>query len=198
MWLDLTCYDAGRSRHVMPETTHLVTADELERFPPDDHRYELVDGRIIPMSPVSFQHGKVVLQLGFLLSRYLQSRPVGVVVTEVGFTLAFGPDTVRAPDIAFIRNDRVPSPNARGFVTGPPDLAIEVLSPDDRPADVRAKVDEYLARGVALVVVIDPDQKTVRTHGPSAPPATLRAGEDRLDLSNVIPGFSCSLREIFE
>ena len=182
----------------MSETTHLVTADELERFPRDDRRYELVDGRIIPMSPVGYQHGRVVMQFGSLLHRYLQGRPVGVVVTEVGFKLAFGPDTVRAPDIAFIRTDRIPAPNARGFFTGPPDLAIEVLSPDDRPADVRTKVDQYLARGVAMVVVIDPDQKTVTTWRPTTQPATLQADEDLLDLSDVIPGFRCSLREIFE
>lgn len=181
----------------MSKTTDLVTADELERFPRDDRRYELVEGRVIPMSPVGYQHGKVVLQLGFLLSRYLKSQPVGVVMTEVGFKLEFGPDTVRAPDIAFIRAHRIPA-NTRGFFTGPPDLAIEVLSPDDRPSDVRAKVDQYLARGVALVVVVDPDQKTVTTWRPSTPPVPLRAEEDRLDLGDVIQGFSCSLREIFE
>ena len=182
----------------MPKTTHLVTADELERFPRDDRRYELVGGRVIPMSPVSFQHGRVVMRLGSLLERYLQGRPVGVVVTEVGFKLAFGPDTVRAPDIAFIRTDRIPAPRARGFVTGPPDLAIDVLSPGDRPEDVRAKIDDYLARGVALVVVIDPDQKTVTTCRPTTPPATLHTDDELLDLSDVILGFSCPLRAIFE
>jgi Uma2 family endonuclease len=180
----------------MSKTTALVTADELERLPRDDRRYELVDGRVIPMSPVNFQHGKVVLQLGFLLSRYLRSQPVGVVVTEVGFRLAFGPDTVRAPDIAFIRTDRIPA-NAKVFFTGPPDVAIEVLSPDDRPADVRAKVDQYLARGVALVVVVDPNQRTVTTSRLTTPTATVHADEV-LDLSDVIAGFRCPLREIFE
>ena len=149
------------------------------------------------MTPVSFQHGRAVMRLGSLLERYLEGRSVGVVVTEVGFKLAFGPDTVRAPDIAFIRTDRIPA-KARGFVTGPPDLAIEVLSPDDSPGDVRAKVDEYLARGVALVVVIDPDQKTATTYRPTTPPATLHTAEDMLDLSDVILGFSCPLRAIFE
>jgi Uma2 family endonuclease len=182
----------------MSETTHLVTADELERFPRDDRRYELVDGRIIRMSPVGYQHGRLVMKLGSLLERYLEGQTAGVVVTEVGFKLAFGPDTVRAPDIAFIRKDRVPSPDVRGFLTGPPDLAIEVLSPDDRPADVRAKIDQYLARGVAMVVVIDPDQKTVTTWRPITPPAMLQADDDLLVLGDVIPGFRCSLREIFK
>ncbi len=182
----------------MPETTHLVTADELERYPQDDYRYELVEGRVLRMSPVGYDHGRVVMQFGSLLHRHLQGRTVGVVVTEVGFKLAFGPDTVRAPDIAFIGKDRVPSPNTRGFLTGPPDVAIEVLSPDDRPPEVRAKVDQYLARGVALVVVIDPDEKTVTTCRSAALPVTLRADEDLLDLSEVIAGFRCRLREIFE
>jgi Uma2 family endonuclease len=137
------------------------------------------------------------MQFASLLHRYVQGRPIGVVVTEVGFKLAFGPDTVLAPDIAFIRKDRIPA-NARAFFTGPPDLAIEVLSADDRPSDVRAKVDQYLARGVALVVMVDADQKTVTTWRPGTQSATLRAEEDRLDVGDVVQGFSCSLREIFE
>lgn len=150
------------------------------------------------MSPVGYEHGRVVMRLGFLLQRFLRTNPVGVVVTEVGFTLASNPDTVRAPDVAFIRAARLPSPDERGFLTGPPDMAIEVLSPDDRPADVRAKVDEYLAGGVELVVLVDPIQKSVTRWSPATPAVTLRLAEDRLDLGEVIPGFACSLQEIFE
>jgi Uma2 family endonuclease len=182
----------------MSESTHLVTAEELERFPDDDYRYELVQGRIVRMSPVGFQHGRVVTRLLFRLSQHLEDRNLGVVLTEVGFTLATKPDTVRAPDIAFVRQERIPSPDPRGFLSGPPDLAVEVLSPEDRPAEIRTKVDEYLAHGVPLVVVLDPDTRTATVSRRLTPPVPLLAEEDLLDLDDVIPDFRCSLREIFE
>src|SRR5262245_17910253 len=112
----------------MSKITGLVTAEELARLPEDGCRYELVEGRLVRMSPVSFDHGRVVLRIGFLLSRHLEQRPAGVIGTEIGFELASNPDTVRGPDIAFVRNERVPPTGSRGFVKGPPDLAIEVLS----------------------------------------------------------------------
>jgi Uma2 family endonuclease len=182
----------------MPETTRRVTAEELERFPSDDRRYELVEGRLVPMSPVRFEHGRVVVRLSVLLGNHLERFPVGVVATDVGFKLKSNPDTVRGPDIAFIRNDRIPPKSARGFVNGAPDLVIEVLSPEDRPGEVSAKVREYLSRGVVLVVVIDPDARAVSTHHAGRPSVTLRSDDDVLDLRNVISGFRCTLRAIFD
>jgi Uma2 family endonuclease len=102
------------------------------------------------------------------------------------------------PDIAFLRNERVPARGKRGYFSGAPDLAIEVLSPEDRPREIREKVDGYLARGVPLVVVIDPNRKTATTFRPGTPSVALRSEIDVLDLNDVIPGFSCELREIFQ
>src|SRR6266699_1925070 len=99
-----------RVPHSMPETARLVTADELEKFrPADDGRYELAEGRIIRMSPVGYQHGRVVMRLWSMLDTHDRSRNLGVVFPEVGFTLRSNPDTVRAPDVAFIRRERIPS-----------------------------------------------------------------------------------------
>lgn len=183
----------------MPETEWLVTAEEFERFPENPHyRYELVEGRLIRMSPASFEHGRIVLQLGSLLHSHLQRHGGGIVASDVGFKLKSNPDTVRGPDVAFLRSDRIPSPAAAGFVTGAPDAAFEVLSPDDRPSDVRNKIDDYLERGVSLVVVIDPRKKSVALFRPALPSATLHNEHEVLDLSDVIPGFRCTLREIFE
>lgn len=181
----------------MSETSRLVTAGELERFPDDDHRYELVEGRLIRVSPVGYAHARIVARLCQLLGQHARDRNLGVVVTEMGVKLASNPDTVRAPDVAFIRQERIPSIEPRGFWNGPPDLAIEVLSPDDRPADVRAKIDEYLGHGVLVAVVIDPDRKTVATTRAGTPPAVLNAYDERLDLGDVVDGFTCELREIF-
>ena len=182
----------------MSDTTHLVTAEELEKFPDDDYRYELVEGRVIRLSPVGVVHGRSVMRLGARLIGHVDAGHLGLVVTEVGFRLASSPDTVRAPDLAFIRRDRLPAgPLPRGFWSGPPDLAVEVLSPDDRPSDIRTKVAEYLERGVPLVVVIDPDERTVNVHRPSASAVNLGLA-DVLDLDDVVPGFRCAVRDIFE
>ena len=181
----------------MHETTPPVTAEELERRP-DLQRFELLEGRLVEMSPVGFEHGHVVLQLGYLLQRHLRGGRLGMIGTEVGFKLASNPDTVRAPDLAFIRQHRLPLSRPRGFVSGPPDLAIEVLSPEDRPGEMRGRVDEYLTQGVPLVVIVDPHEKTVTLHPRGAPETTLRGLEDVLDLSLVIDRFRCRLEEIFE
>ena len=182
----------------MSDTTHLVTAEELEKFPDDDYRYELVEGRVIRMSPVGVVHGSSVLRLGARLIGHVDARRLGLVLTEVGFRLSSSPDTVRAPDLAFIRRERLPEGALpRGFWKGPPDLAVEVLSPDDRPSDIRSKVAEYLERGVPLVVVVDPDQRIVTVHRRSAPPITLGTA-DVLDLDDVVEGFRCNVRDIFE
>lgn len=183
----------------MPESQRLVTAEELARMPSDDsRRYELVEGRLVRMSPVSFDHGQTVVRLLSLLTRHLSATPVGVVVTEVGFTLATSPDTVRAPDIAFLRNDRVPPRGTRGFLHEAPAAVFEVLSPDDRPSEMRRKIAEYLEKGVAVVVVVDPDDTSVTSYRRDRPPAQLAHDDDLLDVSDAIDGFRCSVREIFE
>jgi Uma2 family endonuclease len=121
-----------------------------------------------------------------------------VVVTEVGFVLARNPDTVRAPDIAFLRQDRASAARGTGFVEGAPELAIEVASPDDRPSDLRAKAVEYLQRGAMASVVIDPRTRQVIVHRRYAAPLVLTTVDDVLDVSDVVSGFRCSLRDIFE
>lgn len=182
----------------MLESTDLVTAEELARLPDDGYRYELVEGRLIRMSPVSFDHGRIVVHLAARLHGFLQDNPLGEVVTDVGFTLRTNPDTVRGPDIAFLKSDRVPAPGGRGYFKGAPDLVIEVLSPEDRPRETRQTIDGYIDRGVSLVVVIDPGKKTATTFQPGAPSVTLGSDDAVLDLGDVIPGFRCQLREIFQ
>jgi len=180
----------------MSERTHLVTAAELERFPDDDYRYELVEGRLIRMSPVGFEHGRIVARLIGRLLQHVDTRKLGFIGTVVGFKLRSSPDTVRAPDVAFIRAERVPVESLKGFWTGPPDVAIEVLSPDDRPGDVREKAEEYIHHGVPLVVIVDPDTQTATIHRRDVAPETYNR-EEQLDLSDVVEGFRCSVRTIF-
>ena len=182
----------------MSRTGRLVTAAELERLPGDDCRYELVEGRVVRLSPVGYRHGRLVSRLLIVLNQHLHGRSPGAAVTEVGFVLATNPDTVRAPDAAFIRPDRLPSPDPAGFLHEPPDLAIEVQSPEDRPLDMRAKVEEYLDCGVPLVLTVDGERRTVTVHRRLTPPLVLRADDDLVDLGDVVEGFTCTLREIFD
>jgi Uma2 family endonuclease len=174
----------------------LVTAEELQRFPSADNRYELVLGRIVPMSPVGFPHATAVVRLIELLGPHIRRAGLGVVATELGFKLTSNPDTVRAPDVAFIRRERVPLPAPQGFWQGAPDLAIEVLSPDDRDADVREKIHEYHAHGVSAVLIVDPQRQTVTVVRSAGKPDVLGA-EQTLDLSDVVAGFRCGVRDIF-
>ena len=180
----------------MVNSARLVTADELERMPEDDFRYELIRGRLIRMSPVAPPHGRVTAVLTARLWNHVTDRSLGEVWNEVGFRLASDPDTVRAPDIAFVSANRLPQADARGFYRGAPDVAIEVLSPDDRPADVHDNVRDYLAAGTRIVVVVDPQRQRVTVHQPHSPSAILTVS-DSLDLHPTVQGWSLTLEDLF-
>ena len=180
----------------MPDASRLVTAEELEHFPSDDRRYELVNGRLVAMTPVSYLHSRTVIRFGSMLELYTREHSLGDVHTELGVVLTSNPDTVFAPDIAFIKRERVGMANPGGFWKGAADLAVEVLSPEDRAGEVRQKVAEYLRRGTPVVVVIDPEKRIVSKWAGSAASVTLTDAET-LDLSEVIDGLSCSVGEIF-
>ena len=106
--------------------------------------------------------------------------------------------TVRGPDVSFLRHERAPAPETRGFPRIAPDAVFEVLSPDDRHGFTRTKVAEYLGRGVQLVVVVDPDDRTIVVHRPGGQTVALREDRDVLDIADVIPGFTCRVSDIFE
>jgi Uma2 family endonuclease len=129
-----------RKHESMSEAARLVTAEELERFPDDGYKYELVEGRVVRMSPVGYLHARTVTRFAFIVERHVRAGDLGDVLVELGVKLASNPDTVRAPDVAFIRRDRIPSPSPRGFWKGVADLAVEVLSPDDKPSETRTKI----------------------------------------------------------
>jgi Uma2 family endonuclease len=183
---------------IMPAHPRLVTAGEFAKIPDDDHRYELVEGRVIRMSPPGSKHAVTTTRVAILLGQFVDSHRLGVVMSTGGFWLATNPDTVREPDIAFVRRDRVPPTGVPdGFWPGEPDLAVEIRSPGDRASEICAKVDNYLTRGVRLVWVVDPKKKTVTAYKQDCPPETLGV-DDVLDAREVVPGFSCPVRRVFE
>ena len=146
-------------------TLSLVTVEDLlrRRFP--NKRVELVDGRLIVCEPAGFRHGRVAARLAHILMAHVDANDLGIVcAAETGFVLRRGPDTVRAPDVAFISKQRLPEPEPVSFAEFAPDLAVEVLSPDDRPGEVLAKVADWLRSGSRLVWVVDPARQTVRVY----------------------------------
>ena len=139
-----------------------VTADELLYMPDDGFRYELVQGELRQMTPAGNVHGRVVMNFGISLGSYIKEHNIGVVyAAETGFKLATNPDTVRAPDVAFVSRARVEAVGeVEGFWHGAPDLAVEVISPSDGYADVEEKVFDWLDAGTKMIVVVNPPQRS--------------------------------------
>jgi Uma2 family endonuclease len=173
----------------------LLTADDLLRQQPSDKRTELVRGVMVVREPPGCQHGDIAVNLTVVLSHFVRTRNLGRVWSETGYVLSANPDTVRGPDVSFVRQERVPDPIPRGFARFAPDLAIEVLSPDDRPGEVLEKVADYLNAGTQLVWIVDPDRRQARVHRADGSVATIpEAGV--LDGEELLPGFTCTLAEI--
>ena len=175
-----------------------LTAEELLRLNLPNKRTELVRGVLIVREPAGYQHGDVAARLMLAIGNHVQARALGrVFAAETGFTLARKPDTVRAPDVAFISNERLPDPPPRGFAEMAPDLAVEVLSPDDRPGEVLEKVADWLKAGARLVWVVDPIRRVARVYRADGS-ASLLEENDALQGEDVLPGFSCALAGVVQ
>ena len=181
----------------MATKSELMTAEELLEMPEDGFRYELVRGELIKMPPAGFYHGVTGNRLNLSLSNYVYENELGEVCTaETGFLLERSPDHVLAPDAAFVRQERVESAGEfEGFFPGPPDLAIEVISPSDRYTEVEEKVAEWLAAGTRMVVVVNPRNRRVRVHTSDATMTLTEA--DTLDGGDVVPGWQMPVADIF-
>ena len=179
-------------------TTTPVTADQLLQMPDDGFRYELVAGELRKMVPAGWEHGAISGHLHGLLARHIADHVLGRVFSaETGFLLSRNPDTVRAPDIAFIHKDHIPAEGPEeAFWPGPPDLAVEVLSPGDTVSEVDDKVSAWLDAGAGAVWVVNPKAQNVTVHR-SATDVRILTGNDQLDGQDVVPGFSCQVSEIF-
>jgi Uma2 family endonuclease len=180
-------------------TTRLMTAEELLRMPEDGTRYELVRGRLVAMPPPGNIHGKRTMRLGWRLAQHVETNDLGVVfAAETGFQLASDPDTVRGVDIAFVSKERADAAGeVEGYWPGAPDLAVEVISPNDTYTQVEEKVaDEYLEAGTRAVWVLNPRRRTVTIYR-SLTEITILTEQDGLEGGDVVPGFRCPVSEIF-
>ena len=179
----------------MPTVVQTTTAQQLFEMPGHEH-FELVEGELIPMSPPGFDLGCIVLGIAAELREFVRARKLGMVVVEAGFCVARDPDTVRSPDVAFVRAERVPPGGVRAFFDGAPDLAVEVISPNDRASEVIAKADDWLRFGCAAVWVVDPETKTVTVYS-HRPQTLFLSANDTLVCEELLPGFSLPVSQMF-
>jgi len=173
-----------------------MTAEQFLHVSIPDKRVELVKGVVVVREPPGYQHGRVAANLAYELLAFVKRTESGkVLVGDAGFTLARGPDTVRGPDVAFVRRDRIPDPEPRGFAEFGPDLVIEVRSPGDRPGELLAKVADWLNAGSQLVWVIDPARRQAHVYRADGT-ESLVSDQESLDGAAVLPGFRCPLATI--
>lgn len=176
----------------------LITAEEFWRMPETEMRRELVHGEIVETMPPNGRHGVIAAQLVALLLQWARQGKHGVIGVESGFVLGNLPDVIRAPDVYFVSAQRVPETGVPDtFWQIPPDLAVEVVSPSESAADVQEKVRDYLQAGTPLMWVVYPRSKQVVVHTADGVARTL-AGDDQLVSPDILPGFSCTVHQIFE
>jgi Uma2 family endonuclease len=182
---------------LLPKHEGLITAEEFARLPDLGSR-ELVNGRIVHLSPAQPIHGFYEGRLGIPLGLYAQSSGRGhVLFGEVGLWTRRGPDTVRGADLVFISRERWARRNRQGFLTIPPELAVEILSPDDRRGEVMEKVEEYIALGIDLVWIVDPEHRCVLAYRGSLFDVERFEEGDLLVDEAILPGFSVSVADLF-
>ena len=176
----------------------LVTAEELLNMPDDGYRYELVRGELRKTAPAGARHSSIGVKVAVSLSNHVTAKSLGTVFgADGGFLLERDPDTVRAPDVGFVRRERLEETGlVDGYWPGPPDLAVEVISPNDLYREVAEKVEEWLNGGTRMVVVADPRRRVATVHRPGRESVTLAEGEV-LDGDDVVPGWRLVVGDLF-
>ena len=177
-------------------TPHLVRAEELPGISIPGKSIELVRGVLVVREPPSTRHGRVSARLSYLVSEWVYRHDLGAVIQDAGFEIESDPDTVRAPDVAFVSRSRVDEIPPTGFARFAPDLAVEVVSPNDRPGELLAKVGQLLDAGSKLVWVVDPSRAHAVVYRETGDVSIVGAAGS-LDGETVLPGFSCPLADVF-
>ncbi len=176
----------------------LITAEEFFRMPqpPDGSQQELVKGVIVSMPPPGGRHGVCCLKIGRRIGNFVEEKGLGTVASnDTGFISERDPDTVRGPDVSFWSRERLPEV-PEGYIPIAPDLTVEVVSPGDHYSRVQRKVREYLRRGVRMIWIVDPEDRSVTVYRSEHQYAIL---DEKATLSgeDVLPGFTCPVAELF-
>ena len=170
----------------MSTTTHLMTAEELANVDDDSHRHELIKGELLTMPLPKTPHGYVSANLMMMLGLYVKANNLGRVYAECGYHIERDPDTVLGPDVSFVAMDPNAVP-AEGYNPGPPDLAVEVISPGDRRGRIERKLGLWLESGARSVWHVNPQRKTVEVISSTGERRILHENDELVD--DVVPGF---------
>ncbi len=182
----------------VPSETTLTTAEMLAAMPHDGRRRELYKGNLRMMSPAGGRHGEVAFMLGYLLGSHVIPRRLGAIfAAETGFLLARDPDTVRAPDVAFVSQARIKAlPGTAGFLPLAPDLVGEVVSPHETYSAVEEKALSWIQSGTKVVLVVDPTNRTVTVFRPDGQAQVLDPSSE-LVVEEVLPGWRLRVSDLF-
>lgn len=173
-----------------------MTAEEFAELDPD-LKAELVRGKVVPVALPRPRHAVITLEIGARLLRFVKARKLGYVTVETGFLLARDPDTVRGPDVAFVSFERLGSQALpEGWLSCAPDLAVEVISPSERPKQVREKVQDWFAGGARRVWLVYPSTSSIYVLRSPTDVQILGPG-DTLSGDDVLPGFTCPVAALF-
>ncbi len=183
----------------MTTKAKLLTAEDLLRLDSEGIHGELIRGELYETMSAGRIHGKVAAIIISVLMAFVRPRRLGQVIgTDAGVLLERSPDTVREPDVAFISAEKMSlDSEATGYFEGIPDLVVEVMSPNDSYRDMHDKARMWLSYGVPIVWVADPDARSVYEHRIGLPVLTLDE-DDTLDGGDVLPGFTCVVRDMFD
>lgn len=174
----------------------IITGEELYELG-DIGRCELVEGRVVRMSPVKPDHGRFEFRLAKHISDFVEANDLGeVMVGEVGVFVQREPDTVRGADILYISHERLARATPESFLDVAPELVVEIMSPSDRWNDVKRKLREYLSAGVNVVCVVEPDEGVVSVYR-SPTDVQEFSTRDILVAEDILPGFSLPLADLF-
>lgn len=181
-----------------PDPHGPITIEQFEAMPrEDEYRIELVRGFVVREPRPGTHHGVVAAEVAYRLAAFVKEHRLGTVIGDAGFVLEQTPPSVRGPDAAFVSTARIPADAPRrGFWCLGPDLAVEVLSPWNRPRAVREKLAQYFAAGTRVAWVVDPFKETVTVHEPGQQTRTF-AASDVLAGEPVLPGFEVRVAELF-
>lgn len=188
----------SRSKKMSATSTALMTAEELMQLPKDGFRYELINGELEKMPSPGPPHGRIAFRLNVCLGQFILDHELGEgFANDTGFKLTSNPDTVLAPDFAFVTNEKYrEGSKTEGYWPGPPDLAVEVLSPSDRPGKVKQKISRWFNFGTRQVWIVDMKHSSVSVYR-SESDITTFSGSDYLEAQDLFPGLRISLDKIF-